>query len=607
MFFVLDPSLSGATDGDEFLQEAKRRLELAQAVWVDDRSAARAVQSVRSADAIVFCNPPVGSPVNRELDRILRAALRVEATILPVAADSNARIPPDAVRSVQSWDLQEFQAMRNHLDDHLEPAANEFARMALAQVEPTCFTRHPVLFLAHRRLDGEDFARRLDGELRRRGALPFRDLIDVTVGGDAQTEIDRRLAACDALVFIDTPQIGESWAATFELRRALEERIPVLWLKLDAGNTARAPLVVLPGGAPDLERSGPPETVDAADIADHVVQLFHAAASRLVIEANSLMADLLDLDQRDGMVVERLRQIPAGFRIERARQSRGLPERPLVHLCQIFGRRTTSDDARAFHAQLHEVGLLSDVPADGCDAVVLLDPRPRAMESDGAAVILSGQDYLAQLGGKAEDAEPVPLLLISGSWSGGGDEEVLRAVADLSEEWLRQGGGLVFGGHPTFTPVIVGAARRVHPVDPQAWVTAYQSEQFTSLEAKEAAGLHLTVITTRDEGDRERSLALMRTRMFEHPGIVVAVTIGGRTDSDGTDDEFRRARTHQIPSVVLAVPGGRAASIAAELDAANRWSRTALPPISSAQLRDFSRRSDYRGVARDLFAALGHR
>lgn len=600
MFFVLDPDLSGADAGREFLQRAVRRLEFAHAVWVDGASAARTAQRVSRGDAVVFSNPQVGSPATQDFDRILRAASRVGATILPVAAAADARLPPAEVRSIQSWDLQEFLALRRHLDDHLEPAADEFARMALAQVEPTCFTRHPTLFLAHRREDGEDFARRLDGELRRRGHLPFRDLIDVTVGGDAQDEIDQRLAVSDALVFIDTPQVGASWAATQELRRALEERIPILWVKLDAGNDDRVPLPVLPSATPDIVSFDAPDLVEAAVVADQVVRLFLAATARLVAEANELMADLLDLDARDGLRIERLDGVPAGFRVERERRTGGLPERPQVHLCQIFGRRVIDDDARSFAAQLHEADRTATY-----DARVLLDPRPRSMTTDGSTVTVGGQEYLAQLGGTVAAARPAAQLLISGSWTGvADDDEVLRAVADLSEEWLRLGGGIVFGGHPTFTPVIMGAARRIHPVDPQRWVTVFQSEELASVEVVEATSLHLSVITTRSEGDRSRSLALMRRRMFEHPGLVGVVTVGGRLDSDGTDEEFQLARSRQLPSVVLAAPGGRAAGIAAELEEAAAWSRTALPPLTATQLRAFSRRSDYRGVARDLFAAL---
>ena len=387
MFFVLDPNLSGCDDGRAFLRRAQRRLEFAHAVWVDERTAARAAQNVSRADAVVFCNPAPGAPVTRELDRILQAAVRAGATILPVAAIGDARRPPAAVRSVQSWDLQEFLALRNHLDDHLEPAVDEFARMALAQVEPTCFTRHPVFFIAHRRQDGEDFARRLDGELRRRGYLPFRDLIDVTVGGDAQNEIERRLAASDALVFVDTPAVGESRAATEELRLALEERIPVIWVKLDARNSERATLTILPSGAPDLEVLEAPDDVDAAVLADHVVRLFHARTAQLVTEANELMADLQDLHASDGIWVERLDDIPAGFRVERLRSGPGLPERPRVHLCQIYGRRVTPEDARSFEAKLladHSVGATDD--RGGWDAIVLLDPRPRSMVTEETPV-----------------------------------------------------------------------------------------------------------------------------------------------------------------------------------------------------------------------------
>ena len=92
--------------------------------------------------------------------------------------------------------------------------------------------------------------------------------------------------------------------------------------------------------------------------------------------------------------------------------------------------------------------------------------------------------------------------------------------------------------------------------------------------------------------------------MVQHPDLVGLVVVGGRSDTRGVDAEIEVARSEHIPFVLLATPGGRAASIAAELDRAGGWSRNAHPPLDGSTLHAMSRRTDFRGVARDLYALL---
>ncbi len=486
----------------------------------------------------------------------------------------------------------------------LEPAAEEFARVALAQVEPTCFTLRPSFFIAHRRLDGEQVVRAMDQELCRRGYGVFRDLGAVGAGGRAQQEIEVSLAEVDALIYVDTPQIGGSRAATEEVRRALLDRVPIIWVRLDGAAEHRDPLTVVPGGSPDIERLGPVDEVDSVALVDEILGCHRAATAPMVAEANELMADLVALDGFRGARVARLPGIPAGFRVEMPRTGLGLPARPLVHACQIFGRRIAPDDARLFMGRLTTGGAPPSVAS--CDAVVLLDPRPREALIEGSTVIVSGRDYLERLGAPAAGGPRVPRLLLSGSWSAhaASDDEVLRAVGDLAEEWIRLGGGIVCGGHPTFTPVLVGAARRAHPYAPEARLAVFQTEHLASLDHVEALGLHATVITTRDEGDRGRSLASMRDRMMRTPDLVGLVAVGGRDACQGVDDEILLAQREQVPVALVAAPGGRVAEIAREWAVGGGWSSHSNPPFEATVLRDIARRTDYRGIARDLFAVL---
>ncbi len=602
MFYLLDTDLTRASKGNQLLDVIHDRLMVTGATWVTVDNESALESRLGDEDAVVFCCPVEKTPMPPEFERFVHAARGANSTVLPIAVDADSRLPPAPADHFQSWDLSEFQAVRNHVPDYVAPAADEFVRKAVALVDPTCCTAHPTLFIAHRRQDGESVARELGNELRRRGHDTFRDLGDLDVGDHGQAAIDRHLADSDGLIFLDSQAAGESRAVTAELRTAIGNRIPIVWVRLDPNEKNRARLDVVPTGAPHVTYD---ESMDGiAELADAVIAQFQELASLVVSDARSTLNDLQSMVARADLHIERREGINATFHIEITRRTLAYPEKPLRHLCQFFGRRVTDEDVAALRSRVSEEQLDPSNPY--YEAVVLLDPRPRSMVIDDHMVLVNGQDYIESLGGGRSMARRPPQLLLSGSWSEprATDSEALRAVGDIAEEWLKLGGAIVFGGHPTFTPAIIGAARRVHPIAPERYVTMFQSGFFTDIDVNEADALHCTVIATRDEGTRERSLRLMRTRMLEQPGIVAMITIGGRTDTDGIDEEVELAGRQGVRVVPLAAAGGRSAELTNEIDERSGWSAFTIPPISGADLKKFSVRTDYRGIARDLFEVL---
>lgn len=117
---------------------------------------------------------------------------------------------------------------------------------------------------------------------------------------------------------------------------------------------------------------------------------------------------------------------------------------------------------------------------------------------------------------------------------------------------------LVFGGHPSITPLILAVCEELG-VDNKKAVTLFQSQYFQeSFPAETSRFENLILIPAR--GTIEKSLAVMRRQMFTAYNYDAAVFIGGM---QGVNQEFRLFR-EVCPSakvVALNSPGGAAGKL----------------------------------------------
>jgi hypothetical protein len=118
---------------------------------------------------------------------------------------------------------------------------------------------------------------------------------------------------------------------------------------------------------------------------------------------------------------------------------------------------------------------------------------------------------------------------------------------------------LIWGGHPAITPMIWIVAQDLG-LDYGRWVKLYQSRFFEDDFPEENAHFGNVVFTDAVAHDREKSLRLMRDRMFSDNRFDAAVFIGGM---EGIQDEYDLLRLVQ-PGVRM-VPVGSTGGAAAEL------------------------------------------
>jgi hypothetical protein len=132
---------------------------------------------------------------------------------------------------------------------------------------------------------------------------------------------------------------------------------------------------------------------------------------------------------------------------------------------------------------------------------------------------------------------------------------------------------MVWGGQPAITPMIWVVAEDVG-VEYGQWVRLYQSRHFKDEFPEDNDRFQNVTYTDDIERDREKSLLLMRKKMFSEHKFKAAVFIGGM---GGIVDEFELFRRLQPDAAVIPIvsTGG------ATLEVGRR-----LPPLDADLLHD---------------------
>jgi BMFP domain-containing protein YqiC len=614
--YILSRTLTAApADASPFLEAAAADLELGVVCPIDSETAAFAAEA-HYGDGVVFANPEPGQEITEAARAFLEQAESVGAVVMPIAMSAGTRNPPPVVSVHQSHDVADAFRRRDLPTDALAAVAHEFSRIALARVLPTLALGNVRLFLCHRRTDGEELAAAIDKELSKRHSKFFRDLVDIQVGEPAQEVIDESLQLADVVVFFDTPAAGESAWVARELATSLGRGIPVLWIRTGEDSPARSALPVQPSGAPHIPAAEVPE-----NLADGAA--FGAFADRILAEADVLnraslrtaretFARIRSRSRSLGRTVETLDARQQIYAITEPDAQGPYPRRKSVHVVQLFARHPTAEDQQQLTAWLadNDYGPHA-AECRAFDAAVMLDPLPGAPLTFGNfGVSESAADYL----GRLQEVVPVrddhhdgTMLLLGAFPSGVATHQgIIEAVQAVAVTWLRLGGRIVCGGHPTFIPLLTEAVRSVGANRDQ--LTVYWSRFFATPEAIEALLTQAVVVPTEAvNGDRDQSLTTMRSAMVGHSERAAVVGIGGRTSELGThapglDEEVRLARAAQLPVYLLGATGGQTGQLARDAAAAG-WTSLGNPLSQTDNL--FLAESDrYEAIARTIWT--GH-
>jgi hypothetical protein len=575
MLYILTPDLSAIDQvrADTLLSAAKAEWD--DISFTDIGPAALAGCQPSDGDGVVFFNPP-REEHKEDIELLLQEAVRTGAVLLPIAMDTENRRPAGAGGEIQSFDVVDQLRRRELTGEQLPVIGAAFAREALGATMPTFALSRLRIFLCHRRSDGETLTAQLDRALQTRHEHVFRDLIDIQVGEHAQLEIEEHLAGADVLVFLDTPNAGESWWVTHELEGALGRNIPVVWVRLHAAEDQRAQLTVKPGAEPHITFDADQlSDVEAGTLVDEILRLAARLARQHWRTSLQALRQLRRWAADQGAEIELLDARRQIFQLRHPPvDTRAYPLRPATDVLQLFGRTPSDSDRKALEEFLTERGMgPHDHECRTFDAAILLDPTATAQRTSGSWSVTEHPErfleYLAP-GSHTGQATNPPRLLLLGAFpkSDYARDQVAPALHAVATTWLRLGGSIVCGGHPTFVPLLTHAAQAILGDPGRKQLVVYQSEWFAAPAQLQELAEHATVIPIARQDSRDESLTLMRARMIDEGHASAALAIGGRTDENGThtpgiDEEIRLARVHSVPTYVLGAPGGQAALLAA--------------------------------------------
>ncbi|HHN8307719.1 hypothetical protein ACMGDF_08275 [Morganella morganii] len=119
---------------------------------------------------------------------------------------------------------------------------------------------------------------------------------------------------------------------------------------------------------------------------------------------------------------------------------------------------------------------------------------------------------------------------------------------------------IVWGGHPAITPMIWNLCEDLGQKYSES-VILYQSNYFEDRFPEETALFNNVIFTPATQGDRDRSLEIMREAMLSRDDLVAAVFIGGM---DGVEIEYNLFKKYHPSAKIipLMAPGGAALDLA---------------------------------------------
>lgn len=537
-----------------------------------------------SVGAALFFNRP-DQCYSPEFLSCLQAAKRNGAQLFPIGLTDAHMDPPPEADPYQSWPVAKTLEAAGLQPTQTATVAAQLGRKVVATLRPTLATPVLTLFVSYKRKDGAEaelLAKRLQAR-RHRCYLDTQDLM----GGDLWREaIAKWLGQSDAVIFVETPMARSSKEVERELKTALAENIPIVWVRIGQAGSEAEP-AWLPGATrPHIEVTPDPVTGEiwSGQVLDRIVETAYAVAApadRVLTDIKRIqsMAETYGIETKAVTPSEMLYTVqiphPDGFRYHR---------RPMTHLVQFYGRPPKDIDISKLSALAHKV----DPTGQAFDARLALGPLPApsvsALTSQSAGIDSSTEyvhtvlEYLNQPRTRWKRPRGV---ILSGSFPDNDpvyQRRLTNAVQAMARAIMEQAGILIFGGHPTFQPLIRERAKRSRPADYKAAVHLYLSRRYVQTQAEWDEYQQWATVTPVDAvGQVEsRSLTAMRTAMIADPAAMALIALGGKTANPGkvpgVDEEVELARARGLPVFLIGAPGGRAAELASRCTGLNRLS-----------------------------------
>lgn len=537
-------------------------------------------------DAIVFFNNQ-DRIYDKQVENFFKEALEVKCQVISIATSKETRYPPYIFEKKQAFDFLENLRNRSLTEDNIPTLALSLARKIITKLQPTLTKERMALFISHRRKDGENIAARICQQLKKGAEVEsFRDLIDISVGENAQEVIEKRLLESDAVIFIDTPDASESCWIQKEIKIALSINIPIVWIRVGS-ELNRGNFDILPYDTPHFvyEQMDPlngeftPEEIEAfihrafSLSRDHAITVFdHYNELKSIAKINNIHIE--EIDRRNMFM-----------RIRIPRMASRYVQKPITHLVQLYGRRPETRDIE----NIKQLIKTTEDPAIGAfyDSSLLVAPilgyeTAKVLENEDSFVDSFDEflNYIESCNTIGTRENMNKFMVISGAFPDCEPEyqqHLLTALHAIVQTLLINGIGIIFGGHPTFRHIIFSIAERQRIADPKTMVKLYQSRWFVSKQMEEEFSKQSTLHIIEAENDQNTSLSRMRKEMITDSKAVGMIVLGGKTTKNnpepGIDAEISIAQEVNLPVFLIGSVGGRGSQIASEYKKTD-WNRS---------------------------------
>ena len=573
---------------------------------VNSKNMARSKNNISENSLIIIYNDyKENGCVADEVRELIKTAIERKAEIWPVAADRSTRIPGKIISNKQSYDIWEQLRCRNLDEQYLPTIAKIFSRKIIAKAFPTCYCEEGEVFLSHKRVDGEEITAKIYDKMliQARESNPFRDVINVKVGDEAQAQIDEEMESSDVFVFIHTTQSADSEWVVKELRFALLRQIPILWIQIDEADIKK--LKIKPSDAPHLKY----RTEDFYDdekltkIVDEILQ----KSFELIMDRSNQMLGYIDL--LNNMFGDRQKTVDENnmiYSVSMERKQYHYPQRNIEQKYQIFGRTPTLADAQELNEKHNDSSI---------DSVVILTNRIVSYSMRNNVVFDNIQDfcyhwnrYITETQKGSNGME----IIVSGAFPDS-DEIFKQSLTDalilFAKTIIRNGYEVTFGAHPTFQELFYEVAKEIEPQNYKKKVNMYISEYFlvsgSEQEAEYREKFNLFISEKRE--DLGQSLREMRKQMIQRKKVKALVCLGGKIKEnkkdEGIREEIELAQEMNIPVFVVGSVGGCSSKVALEYKS-QEWSGLNNAPMELNQ--EFLEGIDYFSMAQEMINYLGN-
>lgn len=589
-----------------------------------------AINKISNNTLIIMFNNKENS-YDAQLTELIAKANANNAKIWTIAIDKDCREPLDLIKNKQSFEVWDKLRVRNFKvynelkarnlgNDNIKSIALLFSRKIISYISPTLCNEDFLLFVSHRRLDGEDLTARLCDKLKiqAKNDKTFRDVTDVEVGEETQEVIKSALGRSDVLIFLHTPQSAKSEWIEKELRFALLNNIPIIWIQIDDANIDTLP--VKPGDKPNISCNS--EDFNKEDKLTKIIDDILSQSFHLVMEYSYNIYDQINTF-KDFCQNQHIKFTEESFDrmiycLSASRKGYFYTQREIKQYVQYFGKRYSSNDIIKLNNFLDNKKYKN---YNLYDSAIILSNNinyKRLQDQNNNKIIEENcedfyyrwREYMNKVKVKYDEE-----IVISGAFSE--CEEIYKqsltdAVNLFSKEILKSGLTLVFGSHPTFQNIIFEIGQKVRPEDYKKAIKMYISkffkERYNLFEIMRNATVYETekVGTGNSKEDREESLALMRNKMINRENVKALICMGGKIKKDanlqGIDSEIKIARASDIPVFLVGSVGGRSSQLATEYKKCGKWNELNGAPneLNEQLLYGF----DYRKLANEVINFL---